>query len=159
MATPIIRNIHALSAAAVVLGALLAGGALAQSSALSGPVRVIDGDTIVLTNSNTHIRLNGINAPEVVHPGYDHDDTLGPEARDAMKRIVGSAIVRCELNGERSHERLVAVCFLPNGADIGAELVRRGLALDCARFSGSRYRKLEPDGVREIIRQAPYCTP
>jgi hypothetical protein len=31
--------------------------ALAQPCALSGPVRVIDGDTIVLTNSNTHIRL------------------------------------------------------------------------------------------------------
>jgi hypothetical protein len=45
-------------------------------------------DTIVLTDTNTHIRLNGVAAPEVVHPGYDHDDPFGPEARDEMRRIV-----------------------------------------------------------------------
>ena len=128
-----------------------------QSNTLAGPVRVIDGDTIVLTDTNTHIRLNGVDAPEVVHPGYDHDDPFGPEARDEMRRIVGEKIVRCELNGERSYERLVGMCFLPDGTDIGAEIIRRGLALDCAHFSGSRYRTLEPAGVRAIIRQARYC--
>jgi micrococcal nuclease len=120
-------------------------------------VRVIDGDTIVITDSNTHIRLNGVEAPEVIHPGYAHDDDFGPEAREEMRRIIGAQIVHCELNGERSHERMVGICFLPDGTDIGAEIIRRGLALDCARFSGSKYRKLEPDGVREIIHAAPYC--
>ncbi len=141
----------------VVAGALLFGWAHGQSSTLAGPVRVIDGDTIVLTDTNTHIRLNGVDAPEVVHPGYDHDDPFGPESRDEMRRIVGDKIVRCELNGERSYERLVGVCFLPDGTDIGAEIIRRGLALDCAHFSGSRYQTLEPDGVREIIRRARYA--
>jgi hypothetical protein len=28
--------------------------------------------------------------------------------------------------------------------DIGAEIIRRGLALDCARFSGSEYRRHDP---------------
>jgi endonuclease YncB( thermonuclease family) len=134
-----------------------AGGQRGQSNTLAGPVRVIDGDTIVLTDTNTHIRLNGVDAPEVVHPGYDHDDPLGSEARDEMRRIVGDKVLHCELNGERSYERLVGVCFLPDGTDIGAEIIRRGLALDCAHFSGSRYRTLEPAGVREIIRQARYC--
>ena len=134
-----------------------AGGQHGRSSTLAGPVRVIDGDTIVLTDTNTHIRLNGVDAPEVVHPGYDHDDPFGPEARDEMRRIVGDKVVRCELSGERSYERLVGVCFLPDGRDLGAEIIRRGLALDCPHFSGSKYRTLEPDGVREIIRQARYC--
>jgi micrococcal nuclease len=138
--------------------ALLAGQACAlEPTVISGPVRVIDGDTVVLINSGTRIRLNGVDAPEVVHPGQDHDDDFGPEARDEMRRIVGDAIVRCELNGERSHERLVGVCYLPDGTDIGAEIIRRGLALDCARWSSGRYRSLEPEGVREIIRQASYC--
>jgi len=128
-----------------------------QSNTLAGPVRVIDGDTIVLTDTNTHIRLNGVDAPEVVHPGYDQDDPFGPEARDEMRRIVGDKVVRCELNGARSYERLIGVCFLPDGTDIGAEIIRRGLALDCSHFSGSRYRTLEPAGVRAIIRQARYC--
>ena len=35
---------------------------------------MIDGDTIVLTDTNTHIRLNGVDAPEV---GSDHDDRTG----------------------------------------------------------------------------------
>jgi endonuclease YncB( thermonuclease family) len=66
----------------------LASPASADLGTLAGPVRVIDGDTIVLTDTNTHIRLNGVDAPEVVHPGYDHDDPFGPEAsrRDAADR-------------------------------------------------------------------------
>jgi len=59
-----------------------------------------------------------------------------------MRRIVGDKIVRCELNGERSHERLIGVCLLPDGTDIGAEIIRRGPALDCPHFSGSKYRAL-----------------
>jgi endonuclease YncB( thermonuclease family) len=142
---------------AIVGGALLFGWAHGQPGAVSGSVRVIDGDTIAI--GSVHVRLNGVDAPEVVHPGYDHDDDFGPESRDEMRRIIGGAIVRCELNGERSHERLVGVCFLPDGTDIGAEIIRRGLALDCAHWSSGRYRKLEPDGVREIIHAAPYCAP
>ena len=135
-----------------------AGWQRGQSNTLAGPARVIDGDTIVLTNSNTQVRLNGVDAPEV-HAGYDQDDPFGPEARDEMRRIVGNKIMRCELNGEKSYERLVGVCFLPDGTDIGAAIIRRGLALDCAHWSSGRYRKFEPDGVREIIHQAPYCAP
>ena len=118
-----------------LLAALALPAHAAPPSVVSGPVRVVDGDTIVLTNTNTRVRLNGVDAPEVVHPGYDHDDDFEPEARAEMRSIVGDAIVRCELNGERSHERLVGVCYLPDGTDIGAEIIRRGLALDCARWS------------------------
>jgi endonuclease YncB( thermonuclease family) len=126
---------------------------------VSGPVRVIDGDTIVLTNTNTHVRLNGVDAPEVIHPGYDHHDDFGPESRAEMRSIVGDAIVRCELNGERSYERLVGICYLPDGTDIGAEIIRRGLALDCVRWSFGRYRALEPDGIRDVLYQQRYCRP
>ena len=145
--------------ASVALLAVLALPAQAADlpSVVSGPVRVIDGDTIVLTNTNTHVRLNGVDAPEVVHPGYDHDDAFGPESSAEMRRIVGDAIVRCELNGEHLYERVVGVCYLPDGTDIGAEIIRRGLALDCARWSFGRYRSLEPAGVRDLIQQEPYC--
>jgi micrococcal nuclease len=124
---------------------------------VSGPARVIDGDTIVLLNTNVHVRLNGVDAPEVVHPGYDHDDAFGPEARSEMRRIIGDQVVRCELNGERSYERRVGVCYLADGTDIGAEIIRRGLALDCRRWSFGRYRSLEPAGIRDVLRQEPYC--
>ena len=115
----------------------------ATAASVTGHVRVIDGDTIVILESNVHVRLNGIDAPEVAHPHHPADDPLGPASRNAMRQIVGEQVVTCELNGEHSHERLVGICFLPDGTDIGAEIIRRGLALDCARFSGSRYRSLE----------------
>ena len=118
-----------------ILAAVAAALMLAACSETNpSHVRVIDGDTIVLTNTNTHVRLNGVDAPEVVHPGYARADDFGPEAREEMRRIIGDAVVRRELNGERSYERLVGVCFLPDGTDTGAEIIRRGLALDCARW-------------------------
>jgi endonuclease YncB( thermonuclease family) len=81
--------------------AAMAGPAFAD--AVSGHVRVIYGDTVAILESNTHVRLNGVDAPEVVHPVYALDDDFGPESRDEMRRIVGDAIIRCELNGERSN--------------------------------------------------------
>ena len=51
---------------------------------------------------------------------------FGPEARSEMRRIIGNEIVRCELNGERSYERWVGVCYLPDGTDVGAEIIRHG---------------------------------
>ena len=155
------RQKRATTLHALILGAaLLASQSLpASAETISGPVRVIDGDTIVLTEQNIHVRLNGVDAPEVMHPHHPTDDPFGPESRDEMRAIIGNANVRCELNGERSYERLVGVCYLPDGTDIGAEIIKRGLALDCARWSFGRYRALEPDGVREIIHQAAYCEP
>jgi endonuclease YncB( thermonuclease family) len=49
-----------------------------------------------------------------------------------MRRIIGGQAVRCELNDERSHERVVCVCRLPDGTDTGTEIIRPGLALDAA---------------------------
>ena len=65
-----------------------------------------------------------------------------------MRRVIGYAIVHCVSNGERSYERVVGVCFLPDETDIGAEIIRRGQALDCARWFFGRYRSLEPVGPR-----------
>ena len=103
-------------ASAGLLGALAGALMLAGCSETNpSPVRVIDGDTIVLTDTNTHVRLSGVDAPEVAHPGYARDDDFGPEAREEMRRIVGDKPVRCELNGERSHNRVVGTCFCPTG--------------------------------------------
>ena len=120
------------------------------------PVRVIDGDTIVLTNSNTHVRLNGVDAPEVVHPGYDHDDDFGPEARDEMRRIIGAEIVRCELNGERSYERVIGVCYLPDGTGHRGRdhQARAGIGL-CALVIGA----LPAAGARRRARHHPRTRP
>ena len=74
----------------------------------------------MLINTNTHVRLNGVDAPEVVHPSFEHDDDFGQEARSEMRRIIGDQVVRCELNGERSYERQrLALAGLANVERLG----------------------------------------
>jgi micrococcal nuclease len=94
---------------------------------------VRDGDTIVV--GSAPIRLNGLAPPEWDEPG-------GDAAMNAMIELVAGRTLRCELNRERTHDRCVGVCYL-EGADISAEMVRRGVARDCPRFSGGRYQQAE----------------
>ena len=109
---------------------------------LKGKCYVIDGDTIVI--SNTKIRLAGIDAPELEHP-------WGKKAKFALIALCKGQVVTAEIKEEVSYDRIVAKCLLPEGTDIAAELVKQGLALDWPKFSGGAYRHLEPDGVRKKL--------
>ena len=106
-----------------------------------------DGDTIEV--GPIAIRLMGVAAPELGEP-------LGRRARDFMFRVVFSKPIQCELNGDKSYDRFVASCFL-EGKDIGAALISAGLALDCPRFSGGRYRLLERAKALNKIKLPGYC--
>jgi len=105
-----------------------------------GRAWVIDGDTLVINRLT--IRLAGIDAPEL-------DQPWGQKAKWELHAICKGRIVTAEFLGELSHGRQVARCTLDDGTDIGGLLVKRGLALDWAQFSGGRYRLLEPAGVRK----------
>lgn len=107
-----------------------------------GRVSVIDGDTIII--QGTRIRLAGIDAPEL-------EDPYGPAAKWAMARLCKGQVVRAVTDGEQSYERLVATCYLPDGRDLSAELVKLGLALDWRSFSRGKYRDLEPEGIRQKL--------
>jgi len=41
---------------------------------------------------------------------------------------------------------------------VAEELVKRGLARDCERFSGGRYKELETPSAR-LLPLPPYCSP
>jgi micrococcal nuclease len=79
-----------------------------------------------------------------------------------MVAMVHGRTVRCELDGSRTHDRCVGVCFL-DGRDIAKALIRVGLARDCPRFSGGRYAVIEAqaaaDGatIQESYRLPAYC--
>lgn len=109
---------------------------------LVGRAYVIDGDTIVIKRRK--IRLAGIDAPEL-------DQAFGQKSKWAMVDICKGQVITARLNGETSHDRLVGTCFLPDGRDIGAELIKRGLALDWTHYSGGKYRHLEPRGIRRQL--------
>lgn len=79
------------------------------------------------------IRLNGVDAPE-------NGTRAGNAATAAMKRYLRGKTLTCKLNGERTYDRWVGVCFTEDGQDIGAVMIANGFALDCRRYSGGRYR-------------------
>ena len=131
---------------AALLG-VLAFPALADR-VIEGRVTVVrDVDTIVV--AGTPVRLNGVDGPEV-------SNRAGRDARTFMTRLVRGETVTCQLNGERTYDRWVGICFL-DGQDIAAIAVANGHALDCRRYSGGRYRDLETAAARSRIRRAGYC--
>lgn len=113
-----------------------------ESRRLIGRAWVIDGDTIRI--NQIKIRLAGIDAPEL-------DEPWGRKSKWAMVNICKGKTVHVELSGETSYDRLVGTCYLPDGTDIGAELVKEGLALDGSYFSKGKYLNLEPEGVRQRL--------
>ena len=113
-----------------------------QVGNLRGHCYVVDGDTIVINNTN--IRLAGIDAPEM-------DQPYGNTAKWALHKLCKGHVITAEFADHFSYERHVATCYLPDGRDLSSEMVAQGLALDWHRFSGGKYRHLEPEGVRRKL--------
>lgn len=127
---------------APLVALLLAGAAGAEPIPFSGTVtKVRDGDTIEV--EGVAVRLQGVAAPE-------RRDPLGRRASEAMRAFVLGRRVVCRPDGTRSWDRIVALCELA-GVDLGAYLIRRGLARDCPRYSLGRYAGLE----RAVADRAP----
>ncbi len=104
---------------------------------------VIDGDTLVLTDRR-HVRLIGINAPELAHtchadtraPVRDKDCTptreepLAQEARQRLQSLVAKKSITL-VTGEDDHDqygRLLAHLRLADGTDPEEALLQQGLA-------------------------------
>lgn len=127
---------------------LLALTGLSRSIHEGVVTHVRDGDTIEV--EGVAVRLQGLHAPEM-------GEMYGRAARAFMIDLVDGKRVRCDLSGERSHDRQIGICYLGR-TDIAAELIKEGLGRDCPRFSGGKYRRLETDSARAI--QLPsYCVP
>jgi micrococcal nuclease len=103
------------------------------------------------------IRLNGLAAPEGDEPG-------GAAAAQAMLELVQGHTLRCDLDGERTRDRCVGVCYL-EGADISELMVHRGVARDCPRFSQGRYADAERQAAAQgatiggVYALPAYCRP
>jgi endonuclease YncB( thermonuclease family) len=110
------------------------------TTVLKGKCHVVDGDTIII--SGTSIRLAGIDAPELDHP-------WGKKAKFAMIGLCKGKVVTAVIQPGLSYDRTVAKCYLEDGTDLAAEMVRQGLALDWPKYSGGAYRHLEPEGIRK----------
>jgi endonuclease YncB( thermonuclease family) len=133
---------------AVLLALLLIASSALADRTIEGRVTVVrDVDTIIV--AGTAVRLNGLDGPET-------STRYGREARAFMTGLVQGETVICYLNGERTYDRWVGVCFL-DGEDIGAIAITNGFALDCHRYSGGAYRDLETLKARSQLDRASYC--
>lgn len=129
---------------AISLSLFMSNPALADCT-IAGRVTVVgDVDTVVFVG--TPVLLHGMDGPE-------RSTAIGREAQRFMTRLVRVATVTCQLNGERTYDRWVGVCYLDR-LDIGAIAVSNGHALDCRHYPTARYSHLETPAARSLIRRA-----
>jgi endonuclease YncB( thermonuclease family) len=98
-----------------------------------GPSIVTDGDTLKI--GKLRFRLKGVAAPE-------RDTPAGARAREFVLSHFGGQWIACHETGELSLNRYEAFCYTLTGNDIGAAIIRAGLA--CA---ASKARWRVPDYV------------
>lgn len=124
---------------------------LACAKDLSGPARVIDGDTIVV--GETHIRLWGIDAPErkqTCQSARGEVYECGRDAAAAMVELTRGRLVGCTGRGRDRYGRTIAVCRTDRG-ELNAAMVRRGWAVDYSQYSRGQYRAEEGQARREHL--------
>jgi len=118
----------------------------AENPPIVGGCWVIDGDTIHIGSHK--IRFQGINAPEL-------DEPYGKQAKWALHKMVKGKTITAYPNGEKSYDRIVAKCFLDDGRDLAAEMVKMGLALDLPNYPDADYKHLETPASRKKLSWKP----
>src|SRR3954451_2887454 len=97
--------------------ALLFAAVPASAETIHGTGRAIDGDTLAV--GGVHVRLKGVAAPELAHPGlHIAEEPGGPAAAAFVRGLVDGREVACDLTGERTHGRRVGICYR-EGQDVG----------------------------------------
>ncbi|MCZ8370932.1 MAG: thermonuclease family protein [Porphyrobacter sp.] len=115
------------------------------------PTHIWDGDGPIWCAEGPRIRLSGIAAREIdgsCRPGHPCSISSGPEARDALVRLLGDRTgvsrhghilvrgptMRCRSNGSGGGSRTAAWCVSPRSGDINCAMVAGGWALRWDRY-------------------------
>jgi micrococcal nuclease len=116
-----------------VLNTTSTTSAVAYESGASYPlIRVVDGDTITVgSNARTeYVRLIGINAPEPNDPGGP--ECYAAQATAHLRELLTSGTVVLDFDPTQDQRdmygRLLAYVTLPDGTDVGEEMLRDGFA-------------------------------
>lgn len=113
---------------------LLAVTSAASAQTLRGRAVAEDGDSLMM--GGRHIRLFGVDA-------FEYRQTCGRTkcgmaAFQHLQRLVQGQSVSCARQDIDRYGRLVAICRLADGRDLGREMVRSGLAVAYRHYS-TRY--------------------
>jgi endonuclease YncB( thermonuclease family) len=99
-----------------------------QSGTLESRVsKVLDGDTFTLSGESRRIRVWGLDAPE-------WDQRGGSNATATLRSLISGETLRCNVMDIDRYGRLVGQCFLPDGRDIAAEMIRSGAATEYCKY-------------------------
>lgn len=95
---------------------------------LVGKAYVIDGDTISI--SGNHIRLKGIDAPELTQScgAASATSACGQGSRQTLIRLIGGRPVRCAGEGHDKYNRSLATCFIDE-VNLNQAMVEAGQAI------------------------------
>ena len=103
----------------------------AESNGRSGNVvKIIDGDTydIILDGRQTRIRMFGIDAPE---RGMDYYKV----SKEYLGELCMNQLIHLDIVNTDRYGRIVAKSFLADGRELGAEMIRAGMAWHFKRYS------------------------
>ncbi len=108
-----------------------------------GSPAVVDGDT--LRFDKDRVRLFGIDAPEGKQ-SCQRDGVAwlcGQEAAKYLREMVAGEYLSCAERNRDRYGRIVGVCSLADGRDLGALMVEAGYALAYRRYGGKMYDAAE----------------
>lgn len=119
-----------------------------QGEILSGPVRVIDADSLEVDGRS--VRLFGIDAVEKSQTCHDRTGREWPCGRQATEKLAAALdgqTVRCQVQDTDRYGRAVSVCEA-GGKDINHWVVRNGWAVAYTRYSRD-YEQAEAEARAE----------
>jgi endonuclease YncB( thermonuclease family) len=90
----------------------------------------VDGDTydIMLDGQKTRIRMDGIDAPE---RGMDYYK----QAKNYLGELCENNEIRVEITDTDRYGRSIAKSYLPDGRELGHEMVKAGMAWHYKKYS------------------------
>ena len=140
------RNVvgAALAAAGLLLGGCGAAPNPPATGELYPVVSVADGDTITvaIAGVDERVRLIGIDAPELHAPAECFAQESADHARDVLAGTSVRLVADPSQDDRDRYGRLLRYVFLPDGANVNADLVAAGYAYEYTYDNPYRYQEL-----------------
>jgi micrococcal nuclease len=113
----------------------------AQQNGTFRVVKIVDGDTydILINGIQTRIRMDGIDAPERGQPYYK-------ASKEYLGRLCEGQMIRLEVKSKDRFGRTVAKSLISGNRELGAEMIRAGMAWHFRKYSDDmRLARLEAE--------------
>jgi len=122
-----------------------------RATALQSPtgrvIKIVDGDTydILINGKQLRIRMDGIDAPERGQP-------YSKISKEYLGRLCDGETIRLEIKSKDRFGRTVAKSWVSGNRELGAEMIRAGMAWHFKKYSDDiRLGKLEQQARQERV--------